>query len=1101
MAWFTKSESEGAPINAPPPAASPFEEVGGLEIPPMGKKGLPPRRGDAHGPPPHGKPPAPQDLRKCATRVFSSQHVPEWVGKGDSGAFKRSQSCREMGQSGSVLRSRSVEGPGVMYRPSGAGGAGGAGGALGTGSPYDGVGKRPGMPGGPGGNKDLAKVLSRTEQAAEKVKMLLNRPPDRRLTRSLSAMKKNDRVNLGVGGMGPVGGVGGNYSPGHAGTYGYAGEGSSGGGGGGGRGSMGGMAAGPRGDLHLRRAFSEDRRALNSAPMPARGSFAPPGGGVGARRGEDPRQRILPPRGLGLSGDNSSSRSPARPLGGGATSAPRQHNRDEDGRGSQGYDDYSRSPSPDRRGRGGGRGGGRAGSSGLRRNGYDEVERGRGGCDDDSRSGSSYEDYDGGRGRRDDEYDGGRRRRDDDEYDGGRRRKDDDDDAGRRRRDDDYDDRKRDADDDGRRRRGDDDDGYDDNGYDARGSGRDREREGRRVGEREREKGWDREEGRYEEADEEEEQWSRDDWERGNGGRGDGGRGNGGRGVVGRGDGGRGDGGRGYGGRGDGGRGDWGDTRNGVQGSGGESGRERREDWREEGRGGEREEGRGEGRVGEGGEGYISEGSGERESDYVERDDKEGDYNERETGRDMHGWEYDDGYGEEEQKDSVDGVREMGRGREEMGMEGVREEEQEEEAEEEDEGEGAYEVDPVGRGGGYGRGNDSGYHDDVSAELAQDPHAHPDDVAAGHQGHYSEEGYGDGGAYGGGDYPGEHGGVDGAYNGDMLEGHLHGEIGDVYDKYGRANHAARSGRGNEDGYIGYSHQGSPAVSSPQQSSHHSFHQSQSTPSPSQQRQQQLGMARSGSPAAAGSPGLAGVVSGAGGNCAGSGGGGAMPGRSSSSSTGRSPIGHTRSNSQSLPISRGHVSPGGGRGGDAAGAAAVLVLPPPGASPAGRSRWRNILGRPLESFAARFELTGEVLGKGYFGDVVAPEDAGDVQNEVAAAPFDAQDVQNEVAAGGAEGSLSLARFVFLPPPNTLTPPDCRGCRGRAERGGSAGGAEGPLSAVALLYAHRQSNPLLAFASHHQTPEDAEDVQNEVAALEALRGHRHIVQLIETVEEPE
>ncbi|CAI7898243.1 unnamed protein product, partial [Closterium sp. NIES-53] len=35
----------------------------------------------------------------------------------------------------------------------------------------------------------------------------------------------------------------------------------------------------------------------------------------------------------------------------------------------------------------------------------------------------------------------------------------------------------------------------------------------------------------------------------------------------------------------------------------------------------------------------------------------------------------------------------------------------------------------------------------------------------------------------------------------------------------------------------------------------------------------------------------------------------------------------------------------------------------------------------------------------------------------------------------------------------------------------------------------------------TPEDAEDVQNEVAALEALRGHRHIVQLIETVEEPE
>ncbi|CAI5532123.1 unnamed protein product [Closterium sp. Naga37s-1] len=721
-------------------------------------------------------------------------------------------------------------------------------------------------------------------------------------------MKKNDRVNLGGGGMGPVGGVGGNYSPGHAGAYGYAGEGSSGGGGGGGRGSMGGMAAGPRGDLHLRRAFSEDRRALNSAPMPARGSFAPPGGGVGARRGEDPRQRILPSRGLGQSGDNSPSRSPARPLGGAATSAPRQHYRDEDGRGSQGYDDYSRSPSPDRRGRGGGRGGGKGGSSRLRRNGYDEVERGRGGYDDDSRSGSSYEDYDGGRRRRDDEYDAGGRGRD-----GG-------DDGGRRRRGDEYDDRRRDDDYDGRRRRGDDDDGYD-----PRGAGRDRERDGGRVGEREREregeKEWDRGEGRYEKADGEEEWRLRDDWERGNGGRGDGGRGNGGSGVVRRGDGGRGDGGREDEGRGFGGRGD------GVRGSGGGSGRERREEWREKGRGGEREEGRGEGRAGGGGEGYNSEGSGERESDYVERGNVEGDYKERELGRDRHGGGgYDDGYGEEEHKYVEDGVREMGRGGEEMGMEGVREEEQEDEAEEEDEGQGAYEVDPPGRGGyGYGR---------------------------------------------------------------------------------------------------YPHQSSPGVSSPQQSSHQSFHQSQSTPSPSQQRQQQLGMARSGSPAAAGSPGLGGVVSGAGGNCAGSGGGGAMPGRSSSSATGRTPIGHTRSNSQSLPMTRGHVSPGG-RGGDAAGAA-MAVTPPPGTSPAGRSRWRNIIGRPLESFAARFELTGEVLGKGYFGDVV-------------------------VCVERDSGEHFACKVINK--------------------------------------------------ANVKTPEDAEDVQNEVAALEALRGHRHIVQLIETVEEPE
>ncbi|CAI5463185.1 unnamed protein product [Closterium sp. Yama58-4] len=953
MAWFTKSESEGAPINAPPPAASPFEEVGGLETPPMGKKGLPPRRGDA---PPHGKPPAPQDLRKCATRVFSSQHVPEWVGKGDSGAFKRSQSCREMGQSGSVLRSRSVEGPGVMYRPSGAGGAGGAGGALGTGSPYDGVGRRPGMPGGPGGNKDLAKVLSRTEQAAEKVKMLLSRPPDRRLTRSLSAMKKNDRVNLGVGGMGPAGGMGGNYSPGHAGAYGYAGEGSSGGGGGGGRGGMGGMAARPRGDLHLRRAFSEDRRALNSAPMPARGSFAPPGGGVGARRGEDPRQRILAPRGLGHSGDNSPSRSPARPLGGAATSAPRQQYRDEDGRASQGYDDYSRSPSPDWRGRGGGRGGGRVGSTGLRRNGYDEVERGRGGCDDDSRSGSSYDDYDGGRRRRDDEYEGGGRRRDDgddgdrrrrddvydgggrrgDEYDGGGRRIDDDyddrrrdDDYDDRRRDDDYDDRRRDDDYDGGRRRRDDVDGYD-----PRGPGRDtRRRMGRRNGGRE----MSGREGTGDEGMEvgemgEEGLWVERMGEEGMGG-------------------------------------------GGMEGAGWRE----REEWRENGV-------------------------------YVEGDYVEGDYNEREMGRDRHGHEYDDGYGEEEQE----GVREMRGGGEEMGMEGVREEEEQEEGdgeEEEGEGEGRYDADPQGRGDyGYRRGDGSGYHNDVTAELAQDPHDHPDDVAGDYNEQY-DNAYGSGGGgegdAGGGDYCEKHGDADDSpYDGDGYVVAQDGYHQDGYqpDGYQQQHDGYHQDGYHQDGYHqegyaavddgcddggGYhsnhntpsrhatashpspqysssphhrsasyspqqppsanSHQNSPAVFSPQQSSHHSF-------------QLQTASYSSGSPAAAGSPGLGGVVSGAGGNSAP--GGGAMPGRSSTAATGRSPIGHTRSNSQSLPVTRGHVSPGGGRG-DAAGAAAPL----PGASPARRSRWRNIIGRPLESFAARFELTGEVLGKGYFGDVV------------------------------------------------------------------------------------------------------------------------------------
>ncbi|CAI5956265.1 unnamed protein product [Closterium sp. NIES-64] len=787
--------------------------------------------------------------------------------------------------------------------------------------------------------------------------------------------------------------------PRHAGAYGYAGEGSSGGGGGGGRGSMGGMAAGPRGDLHLRRAFSEDRRALNSAPMPARGSFAPPGGGVGARRGEDPRQRILPSRGLGQSGDNSPSRSPARPLGGG------RH--------------------------------------------------------------SSYEDYDGDR-RRDDEYDGDRRRRGDDD-DAGRRRRDDEYDAGGRGKDG--------GDDGGRRRRGDE---YDDRrrmmimmmGEElGRGRGRGKGRRSGTGGE-----------GRYEKADGEEEWRLRDDWERGNGGKGmevgemeDG--------VVRRGDGGRGDGGRGDGGREDEGRGFGGEGTG--WGSGGGSGRERREEWREKGRGGEREEGRGEGRAGGGGEGYNSEGSGERESDYVERGNVEGDYKERELGRDRHGGGgYDDGYGEEEHKYVEDGVREMGRGGEEMGMEGVREEEQEDEAEEEDEGQGAYEVDPPGRGGyGYGRGEDSGYHNDVTAELAQDPHAHPDDVAAGHQGHYNEENYGDGGAYGGGDYPGEHGGVDGAYDGDVY---------------------------------GYPHQSSPGVSSPQQSSHQSFHQS--TPSPSQQRQQQLGMAR---PAAAGSPGLGGVVSGAGGNCAGSGGGGAMPGRSSSSATGRTPIGHTRSNSQSLPMTRGHVSPGG-RGGDAAGAA-MVVTPPPGTSPAGRSRWRNIIGRPLESLAARFELTGEVLGKGYFGDVVVcvERDSGEhfackVINKanvkvstggLAAVQWDpsspspspdAEDVQNEVAAGGAERAtfpgwsgllyhhhvLPLARFSPSPS-SPLTPP-----RQTPED------AEDVQSEMLALEALIEPLSLAGL-----TPEDAEDVQNEVAALEALRGHRHIVQLIETVEEPE
>ncbi|CAI5969281.1 unnamed protein product [Closterium sp. NIES-65] len=247
----------------------------------------------------------------------------------------------------------------------------------------------------------------------------------------------------------------------------------------------------------------------------------------------------------------------------------------------------------------------------------------------------------------------------------------------------------------------------------------------------------------------------------------------------------------------------------------------------------------------------------------------------------------------------------------------------------------------------------------------------------------------------------------------------------------------------------------------------------------------------------------------------------MPGRSSSSATGRTPIGHTRSNSQSLPMTRGHVSPGG-RGGDAAGAA-MVVTPPPGTSPAGRSRWRNIIGRPLESLAARFELTGEVLGKGYFGDVVVcvERDSGEhfackVINKanvkvstggLAAVQWDpsspspspdAEDVQNEVAAGGAERAtfpgwsgllyhhhvLPLARFSPSPS-SPLTPP----CQTPED-------AEDVQSEMLALEALIEPLSLAGL-----TPEDAEDVQNEVAALEALRGHRHIVQLIETMEEPE
>ncbi|CAI5947347.1 unnamed protein product [Closterium sp. NIES-65] len=269
----------------------------------------------------------------------------------------------------------------------------------------------------------------------------------------------------------------------------------------------------------------------------------------------------------------------------------------------------------------------------------------------------------------------------------------------------------------------------------------------------------------------------------------------------------------------------------------------------------------------------------------------------------------------------------------------------------------------------------------------------------------------------------------------------------------------------------------------------------------------------------------------------------MPGRSSSSATGRTPIGHTRSNSQSLPMTRGHVSPGG-RGGDAAGAA-MVVTPPPGTSPAGRSRWRNIIGRPLESLAARFELTGEVLGKGYFGDVVVcvERDSGEhfackVINKanvkvstggLAAVQWDpsspspspdAEDVQNEVAAGGAERAtfpgwsgllyhhhvLPLARFSPSPS-SPLTPP----CQTPED-------AEDVQSEMLALEALIEPLSLAGL-----TPEDAEDVQSEVAALEALRGwfdsrgrrgradevaalealrgHRHIVQLIETMEEPE
>ncbi|CAI5467632.1 unnamed protein product [Closterium sp. Yama58-4] len=841
--------------------------------------------------------------------------------------------------------------------------------------------------------------------------------------------------------------------------------------------------------------------------MPARGSFAPPGGGAGARRGEDPRQRILSSRGLGHSGDNSPSRSAARPLGGGATSAPRQHYRDEDGRGSQGYDDYSRSPSPDRRGRGGGRGGGRAGSSGLRRNGYDEVERGRGGCDDDSRSGSSYEDYDGGRRRRGDEYEGGGRRRDDGD-DGGRRGRDNGDDGGRRRRDDDYEG--------GGRRRDDEYDGVGGGGIMVMMAGGGGEvmtmtigggmmimtigggmmimmvgggvgmmtmegMEAGEMGEEGMEAGEMGEEGMEVGEMGEEGLWEERMGEEGMGGGGMGGGGlGGGMGGV-----------RGLG-----------------LGFGGGSGRERREEWREEG-----EEGKGrraELRGGLVGMGKSIAVRGERESEYIEGNYVEGDYNEREMGHDIHGRGYDDRYGEEEQE----GVREMRGGGEEMGMEIVREEEQEEEGRRR-KGRGRDGMMLIHRKGGIMVTDVTMVLVTMMTSLLSWQKTLMRILMTWQQatqGHYNEEEYGDGGAYGGGNYPGEHGVVDGAYDGDVHEGYadrqLHGKFEDVYDKdgHGHANHAVRSRQSNEDGYIGaqdgyhqegnhrdgypqdgyqedgyqqdgyhrdaypaaednyddddgggyhhsnhntssrhatashppqyssspqqrsasnspqqpptgYPYQSSPGVSSPQQSSHLSFHQSQSTPSPSQQGQQQLGMARSpsngmartasyssGSPAAAGSPGLGGVVSGAGGNSAA--GEGAMPGRSSSSATGRSPIGHTRSNSQSLPM--------------------AVTPPPPGASPAGRSRWRNIIGRPLESFAARFELTGEVLGKGYFGDVV-------------------------VCVERDSGEHFACKVINK--------------------------------------------------ANVKTPEDAEDVQNEVAALEALRGHLHIVQLIETVEEPE
>ncbi|GJP74613.1 hypothetical protein CLOP_g5171 [Closterium sp. NIES-67] len=92
----------------------------------------------------------------------------------------------------------------------------------------------------------------------------------------------------------------------------------------------------------------------------------------------------------------------------------------------------------------------------------------------------------------------------------------------------------------------------------------------------------------------------------------------------------------------------------------------------------------------------------------------------------------------------------------------------------------------------------------------------------------------------------------------------------------------------------------------------------------------------------------------------------------------------------------------------------------------KDRWRNVIGRPLERVEERYEMVGEVVGRGYFGDVVA-------------------------------------------------------CRERRT---------GEYMACKVI---KKDNIM--------SEDDAEDITNEVAALETVRGHPHIVQLMETIEDEE